>query len=64
MPIKSGKKMLEAIDAKNARVIVLTTLEGDTDREDSLALGADLFLVKAETPPNILIETIKELTKA
>ncbi|KXK27345.1 MAG: Transcriptional activator protein CzcR [candidate division WS6 bacterium OLB20] len=64
MPIMSGIRFLEELQKLNLqhkpRIIVLTTLDGMTDREDCFARGADEFIVKSETTPDELVEVINE----
>ncbi|MBP9758909.1 response regulator [Candidatus Dojkabacteria bacterium] len=62
MPIMSGKKLIEEIGKNSkSKLIVLTTLEGDTDRQDALENGADFFLVKNDTNPQELLKNVKKL---
>lgn len=62
MPIMSGKKFIEEVGkTQNKKLIVLTTLEGDTDREDALEDGANMFLVKNDTDPQELLQHVKSL---
>ena len=62
MPIMSGKRLLEQIGHNlKSKLIVLTTLEGDTDKEDALDNGANEFLVKNDTTPKKLLEYVKKI---
>ena len=61
MPLMSGISFLEKIKGKKHNVIVLTTLEGNEDREDCKALGVDHFLIKTETTPKKLLKEVELL---
>lgn len=61
MPVMSGIAFLRHVKRRKIPSIVLTTLEGDTDREDSLAVGAKAFCNKSDTDPDELVEKVKEL---
>lgn len=61
MPIMSGMSLLKKVHRRKIPAIVLTTLEGDTDREDALALGAKEFLTKGNIDPNILVKKVKDI---
>jgi len=61
MPLMSGISFLKETQGKKLNTIVLTTLEGNEDREDCKALGVDHFLVKTETTPKKLLKEIEKL---
>lgn len=63
MPLMSGKRFLEKLKKGHRRCIVLTNLEGDTDREDMLQKGVGAFLVKSRTTPEIMLKTVKHVLK-
>lgn len=61
MPIMSGKRLLQQICQNlKSKLIVLTTLEGDTVKEDALDNEANEFLVKNDTTPKKLLEYIRK----
>jgi DNA-binding NarL/FixJ family response regulator len=62
LPDMSGIDVLVAIRAEfaDARVIMLTTFEGDVDIQRALKAGARGYLLKS-TPPKDLIETIRQV---
>ncbi|MBC7910382.1 MAG: response regulator transcription factor [Pyrinomonadaceae bacterium] len=62
LPDMSGIDVLIAIRAEfpDARVIMLSTFEGDIDIQHSLAAGARGYLLKS-TPPNELVKIIREV---
>jgi DNA-binding NarL/FixJ family response regulator len=62
LPDMSGIDALIAIRAEfpQARVIMLTTFEGDVEIQRSLKAGARGYLLKS-TPPNELVETIRHV---
>lgn len=61
MPILSGISFLKKIRHKKVPIIVFTTLEGETDREDALKYGAKAFLKKGEASVEILKNTVKAI---
>lgn len=62
LPDMSGIDALIAIRAEfpDARVIILTTFEGDVEIQRALKAGARGYLLKS-TPPNELVETIRHV---
>lgn len=62
MPIMSGQTFLKELRKRKIHIpiIVLTTLEGDTDREDAKMFGVKTFLYKSDTPADKLIEEVKK----
>jgi DNA-binding NarL/FixJ family response regulator len=62
LPDMSGIDALITIRAEfpDARVIMLTTFEGDVEIQRSLKAGARGYLLKS-TPPNELVETIRHV---
>lgn len=65
MPKMGGLEMLQEArkiyNKKNLPVIILTNYEEGTNVSQSLALGADVFLVKANYSLEEIIEKIKEV---
>jgi DNA-binding response OmpR family regulator len=65
MPKKDGFELLKDIrrDAKlkNINVVILTNLSATTDREEGERLGATAYIVKAQTTPAELLETVRKL---
>lgn len=59
MPIMTGMSLLKKIRRRHIPSIVLTTLEGETDREDALALGVREFLTKGTIDPSILVAKVE-----
>lgn len=62
MPIMTGMTLLKKIRRRKIPTFVLTTLEGDTDREDALALGAKGFFSKSDIDPETLLKKIQTLS--
>ena len=62
LPDMSGIDVLSAIRAEfaDARVIMLTTFEGDVEIQSALRAGARGYLLKS-TPPKELVETIRHV---
>lgn len=62
LPDKSGIEAIRAIRAEfpDARVIVLTTFEGDVEIQRALEAGARAYLLKS-MPPKELIEVIEQV---
>src|SRR5206468_3273730 len=62
LPDMSGVDSLVAIraDAPEARIIVLTTFEGDVEIHRALEAGARAYLLKS-MPPKELIEVIRQV---
>jgi len=67
MPKKDGFEVLKEMKAndkmKNIPVIVLTNLEGSSDIEKALSLGATTYLVKANYKLDEILTKIKCLLK-
>lgn len=63
MPMMSGKRFLQRIKKGHRRCIVLTNLEGDSDREDMERLGIGAFLIKSRTTPEEMIKTVQHVIK-
>ncbi len=65
LPKKDGFEVLKEIkgndEIKHIPVIVLTNLEGDTDIEKVLSLGATTYLVKANYELEEIVKKIKEI---
>lgn len=65
MPIKDGFEVLKFMKAdanlKNIPVVVLTNLSGKEDSEKSLALGAEICLVKSQYSPAEIADKVKEV---
>ena len=65
MPIMSGQKFLKSLRSsrkkRQAVILVLTTLEGTSDREDAVNSGADAFYMKSQTTPKKFLEIINAL---
>ncbi len=63
MPKKDGFEVLKEMKAndkiKNIPVIVLTNLEGSSDIEKALSLGATTYLVKANYKLDEVLEKVK-----
>lgn len=55
MPEMSGMKFLNELNKKNTPIIVLTALEGETDKQDAIDAGAAYFCSKMDTNPEALI---------
>lgn len=62
MPLMSGQRFLEEAKKHKTPIIVLTTLEGDTDRQDALNAGAKHFLTKSDTSPDKLVDVVKKIS--
>jgi len=62
LPDMSGIDAIIAIRAEfpNARIIILTTFESDTESERALAAGASAYMLKG-THPKDLAETIRQV---
>ncbi|MDP3985551.1 MAG: response regulator [bacterium] len=65
MPIMSGISFLKKLRQVKRKIrpvlLVLTTLEGASDRQDSMNAGADGFYSKSETSPQKLLRVIQQL---
>ncbi len=61
MPILSGISFLKKIRHRKIPIIVFTTLEGETDREDAIKYGAKSFIKKGETDVDQLSEIVDDL---
>lgn len=64
MPILSGVSFLKKIRHRKVPILVFTTLEGETDREDALKYGAKAFLKKGETTVALLVEHVENIFNA
>ena len=64
MPQLSGLEAIQSIkkDWSSARIVVLTTFDGDEDIYRALQAGAQAYLLK-DTPRNELLETIRLVYK-
>ncbi|MBI4022322.1 MAG: response regulator [Candidatus Andersenbacteria bacterium] len=65
MPKATGYDMLQVLQGspqlKNIPVVVLTNLSSDVEEERARAMGATDYLVKANNPPAVVVDRIKEL---
>ena len=65
MPKTNGFEMFAALQSspqlKNIPVMVLTNVSAETDEQRARGLGATDYLVKADNPPDMVVERIKEL---
>lgn len=55
------KEVKREPNLKDIPIVILSVLWQDEDKERALELGADIYLVKSETTPKVVVET---LTKA
>jgi DNA-binding NarL/FixJ family response regulator len=62
LPDMSGIDAAVAIRTEfpEARIIILTTFDSDTDQQRALAIGASAFVLKS-APPGKLLETIHQV---
>ena len=62
LPDMSGIDAAVAIRTEfpEARIIILTTFDSDTDQQRALAMGASAFVLKS-APPGKLLETIQQV---
>jgi DNA-binding NarL/FixJ family response regulator len=62
LPDMSGIDAAVAIRTEfpEARIIILTTFDSDTDQQRALAIGASAFVLKS-APPGKLLETIQRI---
>ena len=62
LPDMSGINAVVAIRTEfpEARIIILTTFDSDTDKQRALAVGARAFVLKSE-PPEKLVEAIHQV---
>lgn len=62
MPVMDGFQFMEKMAElqKKPKVFVLTNLSVPDDRERAIALGAQKYFVKSDTPLTALIEEIKK----
>jgi DNA-binding NarL/FixJ family response regulator len=62
LPDMSGIEAVVAIRTEfpEARIIILTTFDSDTDQQRALAVGASAFVLKS-APPGRLLETIQQV---
>lgn len=67
MPKKNGFEVLQDLkkdeETKNIPIIILTNLEGSSDVEKALSLGATTYLVKANYELKEVVEKIKDTLK-
>lgn len=67
MPKSNGFEMLQALQGspqlKHIVVVILTNVSSEADEQRARTLGATDYLVKADNPPDEVIERIKELLK-
>ena len=65
LPDMSGIDVVVAIRAEfpEARIIILTTFDSETERQRALAAGAKALVLKTE-PPRSLVETIRRVHAA
>lgn len=67
MPDGDGFYFLEKIKknekAKKIPFIVLTNLFSDEDRKEALSLGADEYIIKADSTPKSLVERVEKIIK-
>ena len=64
MPKMDGFTVLDALKNNTnivCKIIVISNLENDRDKEKSLAAGADAFLRKSEYTPNQIVEEIEKI---
>jgi len=65
MPKVSGFEMLQALQGsprlKNIPVLILTNVSSDQDEQKARQLGATEYLVKADNPPDLVVERVVEL---
>lgn len=65
MPKISGFDVLDIVrstdETKNAKVIMLSALSQETDKERGESLGADKYLIKSQITLEDVVETVKEL---
>lgn len=65
MPGMNGFELLEIIrkeEKSDVKIVVLSNLNDQKDKEKALSLWADKFLLKASLSPKELIEEIKTIT--
>lgn len=55
------KKLKADPETKNISVVVLSALWQDEDKRRALQLGADIYLVKSETIPKDVVETLSKI---
>lgn len=55
------KKLKSSPETKNISVVVLSALWQDEDKRRALQLGADIYLVKSETIPKDVVETLSKI---
>lgn len=68
MPKMDGMEVLQRLkgsaDTKAIPVIILTNLSSEEDAEKVLGLGAAAYLVKSDTPPDVVMAKVKEVLAA
>jgi DNA-binding NarL/FixJ family response regulator len=62
LPDKSGVEAMKAVRSEfpEARVIILTTFEGDVEIQSALETGARAYILKS-TPPKELVDVIRQV---
>ncbi|MBU0731620.1 response regulator [Patescibacteria group bacterium] len=55
------KELKENKDYNNIKVIVLTNLESQEDRNTAMDLGANDYIVKSDVIPKIILEKVQKL---
>lgn len=65
LPGGSGFSLVEHVRAlpdarKDIPLVIVSNLSQDSDRERAEALGANAYLVKAEVPIDLIIETVEK----
>ncbi|KKQ89455.1 MAG: Response regulator receiver modulated diguanylate cyclase [Berkelbacteria bacterium GW2011_GWA2_38_9] len=65
LPKLNGFEFLKKLKAdpatKNISVVVLSALWQDEDKRRAIQLGADIYLVKSETIPKDVVETLSKI---
>jgi len=65
MPKATGYDMLQVLQGspqlKNITVVVLTNLSSDVEEGRARAMGATDYWVKANNPPDVVVDRVKEL---
>lgn len=65
MPKATGYDMLQVLQGspqlKNIPVVVLTNLSSDVEEQRARSMGATDYLVKANNPPDVVVDRVKEL---
>lgn len=65
IPYIDGFNVLQTLRGNEAtkeiKVVVLTNLDSETQKEKAIKLGADRFLVKTSNTPDVLLEEVKKV---